>query len=348
MSARKLTIADWLSIGAIILYAPFTCIGFLFTKQLTMSVVWTLGYVAGVVAMLLILKKLKKVEDNLRLFRVIEYVTLVLVALLMLFVFNRPMERYFNMSGAKDTLKESANADMEACIKVFDVYEGQEGDAIESTKISLGKVVGKSKNYIGSDLKDYLASHFNKGEYLTADEVRSYSERLENKYLSINDEGIQEATWIEGDYMTFKTETMERIEKIKTEIERWSPFTIPFTVVEYGYTSIPSLGREISDELTRLSMSHNADGKPYKFTVKGNSSAGYDVDSVLEYSYSLPNSYKEAFLRSLDTSSFALRPFIWSLLIDIFIFISYLMGYRSTKVEIMRQNRNSNISGTRL
>lgn len=348
MSNRKLTNADWLSIVGIVFYALFTCIGFLFTKQLTMSVAWTLGYVAVVIGLLLILKRLKKIEDNIRFFRVVEYVTLLVVAVLMLFLFNRPMERYFNMSGAKETLKASANADMEAYIKVFDVYEGQEGDAIESTKISLGKVVGKSKNYIGSDLKEYMTSHFNKAEYMKSDEVISYSERLQQKYLSLNGEGIPEATWIEGDYMTFKTETLERIEKIKTVIESWSPFTIPFTVVEYGYTSIPSLGREIGNELTRLSQSHNADGMPYKFIIKGNSSAGYEVESALEYSYSLPNSYKEAFLRSLDTSSFALWPFIWSLLIDVLILFSYLMGYRSTKVEIMRQSGNCNIPGTRL
>lgn len=347
MSKGKPTIADWLSIAAILLYVLFTCIGFLFTKQLTMSVVWTLGYTAAVIVMLMILKKLKKAEDNIRLYRAVEYVTLVIVAVLMFFVFNRPMERAFNMmSSAKETLKEKANADLTAYKNIFDTYERTEGDAIESTKISLGRIVGKGKKYISMDLQKYLTSHFNKGEYLKVDEVRRYSEGLEKKYLSINEEGIQKPTWIEGDYMTFKTETLDRIKKINNIIDSWSPFSIPFTVLEYGNRSIPALGREIDNKLTKFSRAHNPDDMPYKFTVMANLSAVYDVDLVMEYSYSLPNSYKEAFLQSLEASSFAIWPFIWSLLIDLFILMSYLLGYRSTKVEIMRGH--GSIPGTRL
>lgn len=349
MSKSKLTIADYLTIAGIVAYAFFTCIGFLFTKQLTMSVVWTLGYTAVLISMLLILKRIKKVEDNIKLFRIIEYGFFAVVALLLFLFINKPMERAFNMmSNAKETLKESAYSDLEDCEKIFEIYEHQEGDAIESTKVSLGKVVGKGKNYISSELKDYLTSHFNKAEYITADEVRRYSEGLESKFLSINQEGIQEEISVAGNYLRFKNYSLNKIAEIKAVIDSWSPLTIPFTVVEYGSYSIPVLGREIADELTNRSKAHNADDKSYKFLVNSNSYSGYKIEAVMEYTYSLPDSYKKAFLQSLNSSSFVLWPFLWAVLVDLFALMSYFMCYRSTKVEIMRQSGNGNIPGTRL
>lgn len=336
-----LTKADWISLLVwIVVFCPLTFLGFSLKFNLALSFLFTaicFGFGWGSVKLL---KFFKQAEDHIRLFRVIESIVGVIIALIIVFLIDRPMVKILTVSVVnKSELQDYAKNDVEKLEELFSEYEAEEEQAINATR----DILKSHSHYPVLDpwVKSMFGNSYSYADRSLDSEIHNY---ITQRYVDVLSKNGARSTptpiGVSGDYMTFKQDKLKRITKLKSAAESFNIFTIPSLGMKSGYLSIEGIGQEILAFIEAKRTKTNEDGYPFIFEI---ASTGNIVASpTREFSY------HSEFKEQLDDIS-AIRfdsKWIWisyliALVINALMYFSYFISYRSSKVEITRRSNKS-------
>lgn len=323
------TNADWFSFFGFLVYFSFTFIGFTLKFSLVGSFIFTSLITAFFWLALVVLKKLKKVEDDIKKWRWLEWIVCIIVLPLLLCAGNRPM--YWTLSTVvidSNTLKEAADEDIECMGNLFTDYEKYEAESIEKTHTVLKNFYLYNKR--NQDFKNILSCHFGRSDSLQKNEIDNYCNNMYVKYLSGN-AGQRSANNLEGDYQTFNNRKMKTIKKIRSSATSLNFYQIPQLVMEFSPLCIEETGNSIAAFLTEKSQARKyVDGNSYPFKFDGEGKS-------LEREYIFRSKFKERIDAMLGSKNeFFSRQTLLGLIVNIFMLFSYFVSKRSAKVEIAR------------
>lgn len=328
--------ADWFSLAGFIAYYLLTFLGFSLKFNLSMSFIFT-SLLTGVIwGLLALLKKLKRVNEDIKSWRPLEYLLLGITLLGLIFLGNLPMDWALSTTVVDNSsLKEAAMEDVTKMEKLFDDYETQERDDIAKTRNILMQYYRYTNN---TDFTDCIKSHFGKETGLTEEEIYGYISTI-RKDLLPDSNGETYATNLEGDYQMFKNREEKTLRKISQAIDEFNFYQVPQLAMSISSLSIEENGKDISKFLTGKSKKRNEAGKPFKFTSTG---------EALEHDYEFQSEFK-AKVDNMLGFSYRLIPMLLSIIVNIVMLLSYFMTYRSAKVEITRKsNKRPLLGGIRI
>ena len=135
---------NFLSIVGITLFAVFNFIGmmFFFDGTIGTSLLITLGLTVLLAALLILMCVAKAKDNNISLWRTVEFSALALFIITAGASFFGPV-RSLCIMGSKSEIQAAAQADKAAIAALFAEYEEKEKEAITHTQNGLGSCIGK-------------------------------------------------------------------------------------------------------------------------------------------------------------------------------------------------------------
>ena len=328
----KITNADCFSTLALIGFLALTWSGFSFKYEWGLSFCYAFLSFALAVGLLVLLKWIKRRDEKINQWKIVEIIVAILTFAVFIFFMDIPMIRTLSIIFVnKENLQTEARADIDSMRVLFTKYEMNEEEAIKKTQNIL-----RSYYYYPKIEPALLQSFFNR-ESCYSDDVKAYVRARYNDYLSKDGPmADMEATGIEGDYKTFKDEMLARIDLISTDVEEFGFFSIPGLGHQNGDKSIQKAGSDIVSYLEKKRTKKNPDGYYFLF------------DSELSVVPAEPYVFESRFKPALDSSYkiwptdyFRLwLPVLLSIILNLLMFFSYFVSYRSSKVEIARRNKS--------
>ena len=340
--------AEIVSLVGFLIFTVLTYIGFSFNHQIVESGLFTVLIVGGAFFAIQALLRMKKAETRLGLWRAIEISTAIVVLVMFVLFGNQPLYKALSSvsKSGKSVLQPAATRDLDKLESIFNTYESQENNAIVEVANSLRQVTGLGNSRFDDNARYHLECHFGTTNISDSDIENYRHSVLESRFLSMNQDGELVAGFQQNDYMTFKTETMQKIARIRSAVNSWSIMMVPQISSVTGDFSIQKLCVDVPSKLTEMSHLHQAEGYPLKFTLARSSSDAnkWTVGDVLEYDYPAIPSDLSSKMDGFTTIS----PFFWGILINLLMAFAYLMAYRSKKVRRKRSDRRDLIGGGRL
>lgn len=346
---KLISYAELFSGVGFFIFTVLTFIGFTFNNSMVESGFFTALILLAAFFALKGLIRMKKAETRMRFWKTVEIICAVVLLALFVFLFNRPMYKTIFSYSEKSTLQPMAVKDLDSLEKLFDMYEQQESNAIIQVVNSLKQVTGLSDSRFDDNAKYHLNCFFGKTN-VSNNDIDNYRDAVLNaRLLSMNQDGTLIADDSQDhDYMTFKTEALSRIARIRSAVEKWSLTMVPQFSAATGDYSIQKLCLEIPEELSTLSHWRPEDGYPMKFTlVRSSSDANkWSVGEALEYDYHELTCHLS---KRISGFSGSVGTYLLSILINLLMAFVYLMAYRSKKVYVKRTGSGiDEIGGGRL
>ena len=337
----KFTNADWFSLGGIGVFAVLTWIGFTFKFSWGVSAVYAFLYAILAWGLLILLKFLKKAEENIRNWKIAEIIVAVISFVVFLLFVDRPMIRTLSVSLVnKSTLQADAREDINSLRALFPKYEMRQEEAIDRTQGILKSYFYYPEQYplFESLFPDIYFGLAKSGKrQFTNDDINQYISSRYQDYLSKESaRGDMEASGIDGDYKTFKDEMEIRINEISKAVEDFNFFYIPMLGMQNGYYSISQVGNEIVTFLEKKRNKKNPDGYYFLFDIDGSVNP---ADSYVFNSEFKPSIDQMANFRVADYLKLWL-PVLLSIICNLLMFFSYFVSFRSTKVEISKRSKS--------
>lgn len=320
--SNSFTKADWVSIFGMFVYLLLSALGWM----LYLGNAWLAGLLstlgAGLFWILLrLLKKIKAVENNIKSWRICEYLIFILVFVIYAISLAWPLIWSVTVElTLRNDLKESAEYDIICVEQLFKSYESQELEFIDQTRNAL-------VHYRNDDiLKDYVKSlSIGKGNVELKD-VETYCNDLKATLLP---PGSYEYTAIKS-----------RADSSVIDIKR---MLVEFIWIPAIKKELSSLGNDVHERLTALSKRTNEEGVPFKFSV-------VSVENDKEVT-SLWSSYgfEDRFRKQLEDSISFYKVQSWgavaiALLVYLWMFFAYFISNRSSKVMNNKHKNNRHLT----
>ena len=342
---RSYSNAEILTGVGFLIFIILTYIGFSFNHGIVESVLYTGLFLGIAVFALGALLRMKKAETRLELWMTIEIISAVVCMLVFALVVNKPMYKTISSvsSSGKSSLQPAAQNDLNRLENLFTVYETQEKNAIVEVSNSLKQVTGLGASRFDDNARYHLECFFGTTAISDSDIEKYRHNVLEARYLSMNQDGELVASIQSDDYMTFKTEALKRIAKIRSSVDTWSISMVPQIISASGEMSIQKLCSDIPEKLTEISHLHHSEGYPMKFTlIRSSSDANrWTVGDTLEFDY--PGIESE--LSQKMGGSVSLLTYVWGILINLLMAFVYLMAFRSRKVRRRLSEKETDVIG---
>ncbi|MGN0189726.1 MAG: hypothetical protein ACI395_09450 [Candidatus Cryptobacteroides sp.] len=343
---KQWTNADWFSAVGFLFFLILAFLGYALEFSWTISFLYAfLSVVAGWGALIL-LKRIRKVEDNLKAWRIAEWIAFAVFFCVFVFWLDRPVIRIFSIAVVnKSEIQADARRDVSRLRELYSEYERQEEEAIKITRDIL------MLSYKYPSLNPYTQSLFDGKAYnaLQKDAVDKYIESRYEDFLSKSGPGSSAtATGIEGDYATFKER--HNLSEIAGMVESFNFWDIPMLGMLEGKCSIAAEGERITAFLENKRTKTNVDGCSYLFSLDANDRPVVCPDRPYTFDSSFKKSLDGMMNLGIGDIGRIWLPALLSLLVNVLMFFSYFVAYRSTKVEIKkRKNKNSSpLGGTYL
>ena len=344
----KFTNADWFSLGGIVVFAVLTWIGFSFKFSWGVSVVYAFLYAILAWGLLMFLKFMKKSDDHIRICKIVEICSAIVIFGIFLFVVDKPMIRTLSVAiFNKSSLQADARNDVDSLRTLFTKYEKMEDEAIINTQNILNNyrryykldtmLISLFPNRSFERIHGYYDDYCKLYSNLSFDDIKNYTGARYQDYLSKGSaSGEMEASGIDGDYKTFKDEIEIRINEISKAVEDFNFFYIPMLGMQNGYYSITQTGNEIVTFLEKKRTKKNPDGYYYLFDIDGSvyPAEPYEFNSEFKLSFD-----RTANVKIADYFELWL-PVLLSIICNLLMFFSYFVSFRSTKVEISKRSKS--------
>ena len=344
----KFTNADWFSLGGIVVFAVLTWIGFSFKFSWGVSAVCAFLFAILAWGLLTLLKFMKKAEENISKWRIAEIIGVVLTFVVFLLFVDRPMIRTLSVAiFNKSSLQVDARNDVDSLRSLFTKYEMRQDDAILHTQTILTKyrqyykldtmLISLFPNRSFKRIYDFYVLYKLDSKDFTQNDIKQYIRERYMDYLSKESaRGDMEASGIDGDYKTFKDEMEIRINEISKAAEDFNFFYIPMLGMQNGYYSISQTGNEIVSFLEKKRTKKNPDGYYFLFDIDG---SVFPAEPYVFNSEFKPSFDRMARINIRDYFRLWL-PVLLSIIINLLMFFSYFVSFRSTKVEISKRSKS--------
>lgn len=317
------TIADVIVIVAFAIFAVGTCAGLSLKDSLTWAILLTMVYCLGLVLILKFMIKTKKVENDFKKWRVVEYVLLLILFCAFLYT-RQPMRLLIAATLNKEDLINCGKGDIKKLKDFFTDYERTEADNIVKVKESLRSL---QDSRLSEGVNALLRA--TKGN----ETIEQYCDgTLTEKYLR----GAGEANL---NYSDFKTTECELLDGIEKELEHWNLFKIS----GIAHTLDKECADSIAKRLTAISSQRQPETNHYyKYVFDWAYDDGryvYVLDEertksmLVDYSKRKPT--PEFGDKIQNAKSFGAEAIVW--LPFVLMLASYFATLRSTTVEIGRK-----------
>lgn len=260
---KTITWASFIAVIGIALLAVFTFLGhsFLSGGQIGVDILVALGVAAVEVALLVVMIKARKADNDLEKWFVFEMGALgAFIVVALVAGYNFGLGHFFAVNSNKEAIQETAREDIANINRMFSDYNAFETAAINKTCNGLYNSVYSSSRRT-AELNDFMkAERFD----ASRDGVDAYKRRVQRELIGTG-------------YKTYVVSDSARLASIESVINSWSMISLPFQAAE-----MEKVSQSIGENLTRLSQGANLPevGKNSynRFTVGENQTATFGID----------------------------------------------------------------------
>lgn len=292
------------------------------------SMIWDIlkssGYTAVAAFLIWFLIKAKGAENDLKKWKILEYLVLVIYILYaVVSIQYSGVIHFFNVNDKKEQVKEFAREDIANVNKMYDEYEKFEYEKLDDIVAHLSNM-DMYNNYIPNDLQNFIED-----KTITIGDMSSI-----NTYRDDIKKKIDE-------YKDYKKISDAEFKTILSQINSWSVLNIPATSQK-----IEKLSKEIAKRLTE--NSNNVSDYLPVIMVDDN---GYYIDGSHKIEFSsedLNLQYKKAISEPVKLTEFenlSIIGFLSIIGIHLLILFNYIVAYRTKTLPVGRKmNKDGGIT----
>jgi hypothetical protein len=312
--SEKITIANLIAVVGIVLLLIFSYIGHSYMSggEMGWDIVISVAITAFTAFLLWFLIKAKGAENNLNLWKKVEYVTLALYILFAVpaSLFGGIMH-FFVVNDNKENIKMYAEQDLDKIDKLFEDYKAFESEAVSRTGTGLQNATSS-----GHVCDEKLNNFFEEN-------------RIQHtKESAQNFETLQRNALIGSGFEKFYENFLQQRENIQSIVNGWSIIQIPMKSKQMS-----DLATSVQEELNKLSQNAKLPVITYneysgKYTLGENQTSKFNIAGGVE-SFQFKKAMQEA-------EGFSVTAILVVLLIHFLILFNYIVAYRTSTLGITK------------